>query len=447
MSTVQQRYAEQHSNALSTIMQSGRLRRSTLVMLRWMAVAGQSLALLIVAFVLKYELPTLTCFLMIALSAIFNIIVTISSPLDRRVNDKEAMIQLGFDVLQLAVLLWLTGGMMNPFSLLFVAPVVTSATTLSRSVFIGLSILTIMASFTLLYSHHPLPWKQGETFTLPHLYKVGNWSALIVSMIFTALYAWRVAIESRRMSEALSATEAVLAHEQKLSALGGLAAAAAHELGTPLATIQLTAKEMQREIEEDSPLLEDLNLVISQTNRCRDILKQLSHRGDEGDIIHDNISLGALMEQAASPYRNLGVVIEMNLSGDGPEPVVPRKAELIYGLKNFIENAVGFADEKVELSAHWSPQQVCLSIGDDGPGFDLTVLDRLGEPFVSGRHDESLAGGMGLGFFISKTLLERTGAHLRFGNVKNGGAKVEIIWPDDMLSLLALKTHNTPYNA
>ncbi len=409
---------------------SGRLRRSTLVLLRWMAIAGQTAAILLVAFGLGYQLPLPECFAMIGLSVMINLAVTFMLPLDRRVADLEALAQLGFDLVQLAALLWLTGGMNNPFALLFMAPVVTSATTLSRPVLAILGGMAASVSLFMVYDFRPLPWSESG-FELPFMFRMGAWSALIVGMFFTALYAWRSARESRRMSEALRATEAVLAHEQKLSALGGMAAAAAHELGTPLATIRLTAKELKREVKDGTHMAEDLDLLLSQTERCRDILKQLSKRGDAGDLYHDNLSYEILLDEACEPYDGIksGVSIDVELAGEGDPPIIQRRAELVYALKNLIENAVSFAETEVVLIGNWSSQDISLTIVDDGPGFDAAVRDRLGEPYVTARPEKKRAGGLGLGLFISKTLLERTGAKVRFANKTEGGARVSIIWP------------------
>ncbi len=409
---------------------SGRLRRSTLVLLRWMAIAGQTTAILLVAYGLGYDVPLLECFAVIGLSALVNLIVTFTLPLDRRVSDLEALAQLGFDLVQLAVLLWLTGGMNNPFALLFMAPVVTSATTLSRSVLALLGFLAASLSLYMVGNFQPLPWSEPD-FELPFMFRMGAWSALIVGMFFTSLYAWRSARESRRMSEALRATEAVLAHEQKLSALGGMAAAAAHELGTPLATIRLTAKEMKREAKAGTHMAEDIDLLLSQTERCREILNQLGKRGDAGDLYHDNLSLEVLLTEACEPYIGIksGISIDIDMAGAGEPPTVQRRAELMYALRNLIENAVSFATSKVVLSADWSDKDISLQITDDGPGFDAAVRDRLGEPYVTARAEKKRAGGLGLGLFISKTLLERTGAKVRFANRSDGGAIVSMVWP------------------
>jgi two-component system sensor histidine kinase RegB len=411
---------------------SGRLRRSTLITLRWTAVIGQVLAFIIIKWGLGFELPIWLGLAVISLSVILNIALILSLPLDRRVSDMEAVFQLGYDIIHLSVLLWMTGGMVNPFALLFLAPVVTAATTLNRKVFITLSGLTIITSLGLLFYHRPLPWNPAGAFDLPEIYTFGGWIALMVGIGFSSLYTWGAALETRRMSEALASTQAVLSDEQKLAALGSLAAAAAHELGTPLATIQITAKEMQREIPPGSPLAEDAALLRSQAERCRDILHQLTLRGDEKDPVHNSLSLEDLISEAAMPYFDPSgpVKIEMNIDGDTPAPRITRQAELIFGLKNFIENAMGFAQSVVKIETHWDDKNIKIMISDDGPGFNPRIRDRLGEPYVSGRQKDSKAGGLGLGVFIAKTLIERTGGHIAFGNDKTrGGAVVMINWP------------------
>lgn len=412
----------------------GSLRRYTLVLLRWGAIAGQTISLLIVSQVFGFSFPLLACALVIAASILVNIVVTAAMPLDRRVGDIEAALQLGFDILQLAVLLWLTGGITNPFSILFLAPVVTSATTLSRPVLFTLGCLSLALSFLLIFNHQPLPWSPAGAFTLPAIFKFGIWIAIMVGSVFTSLYAWRATKESRRMSAALAATEAMLAQEQKLSALGGLAAAAAHELGTPLATIQVTAKEMTRELDPESPLGEDAALMLSQAQRCRDILEQLSLRGDQGDAIHNALSLEDLLEEAAEPFIDRDKDIQITLVGDGPEPQIKRQPELLYALKNYIENAVDFAANTVELTATWTEDKITLTVDDDGPGIDPTLKDRLGQPYVTTRQKARRAGGLGLGVFISSTLIERTGGKVSYGKSPIKGARIQAIWPKTALS-------------
>jgi len=418
----------------------GFLRRHTLVLLRWAAVGGQVLTLLIVSLVLNFEYPVLACSLIVGFTALVNIIVTLTLPLGRRASDREAVLQLGFDIWQLAMLLWFTGGMINPFAILFLAPIVTSATTLSRRVLFSLSAFTLALSLGLLFNYQPLPWSPAGSFELPFTFRLGVLIAIAVGAGFTSLYAWRATKESRKMSAALAAAESMLAQEQKLSALGGLAAAAAHELGTPLATIQVIAKEMSRELPEDSPLGEDARLMLSQTQRCRGILEQLSLRGDEGDVIHDVLSVEALLEEAAEPFIGRDKDIYIHARGDdaanardGDGLEIRRQPELIYGLKNYIENAVNFAQMRVELTAQWTQQELIIHIDDDGRGFDPAIKNKLGQPYVTRRRKDSAAGGLGLGVFIASTLIERTSGRVDFTQSPSGGARVTLTWQRSML--------------
>ena len=416
---------------------SGRLRRSTLVTLRWTAVAGQAATLVIVSEVLGFSYPYLPAAIIVMLAALVNLGVTFALPLDRRVGTSEAISQLGFDTLQLASLLWFTGGMDNPFVLLFVAPVVTGATTLSKRVLFSIGGLAAFASLFLMFNHMPLPWSPAGSFTLPRYFTIALWVALMTGMVFTSIYAWQVSREGRRMSEALAATEAVLAQEQKLAALGGLAAAAAHELGTPLATMQLVANEMARELDPHTDMGEDAALLVQQAKRCRDILKQLGARGDKGEMMHDVMRLQSMLEEASEPYFGLGSQIEIKTYGEGQEPDLRRQAEILYGLKNYIENAVEFAESRVTLTGAWTREMVSISIEDDGPGFSAAVRARLGEPYVSDRGDSNkTAGGLGLGFFIAKTLIERTGGAVNFDNhPRSGGAFITLTWPIEKIAV------------
>lgn len=417
----------------SPVSTMGALRRQTLVALRWGAIAGQALALVIVSQVLDFAYPLLACGIVILTSVIVNLTVSLSWQLDRRVGDLEAFLQLGFDLLQLAALLWLTGGITNPFSILFLAPVVTASVTLSRWVVLALGTMALALSFGLVFFHQPLPWAPAGSFELPLIFRIGIWMAIFVGSIFTSLYAWRTTKESRKMSVALATAEAMLAQEQKLSALGGLAAAAAHELGTPLSTIQVVAREMSLELDPSTPLGEDAALILSQSQRCRDILEQLSVRGDQGDMIHDALSPEDLLEEVAEPYIGRDKDIVIQVEGDGAEPSLQRQPELLYALKNYVDNAVDFAAHRVVLSAQWDAAKLIIDIDDDGPGFDPALIGRLGQPYAStrsrGRADVELTKtGLGLGVFISATLIERTGGKVTYSRSPLGGARVRASW-------------------
>jgi two-component system sensor histidine kinase RegB len=356
--------------------------------------------------------------------------VTLFLPLDRRVSDVEAIAQLGFDIAQLALLLYFNGGIENPFAILFLAPVVTSATTLSKRVLATVAGLALVAATSLLFWHQPLPWIPGVDFELPRVFDVGMLAGIVVGPSFTSLYAWRATTESRTMSAALSMTEQRLAQEQKLSALGSLAAAAAHELGTPLATMNVVAKEMTRELPE-GPLLDDAKLLLEQSQRCRSILEQLALRGDTPDLIHETLSLEDLLEEAAEGFihRDKDLIVESREEDTRLPLTIRRRPELLYALKNFTENAVDFACSRVELTAEVAAGQITVTVDDDGPGFDAIVKPRLGQPYVTSRAKGRSAGGLGLGVFIASTLIERTGGTVRFTESPMGGARILCSWP------------------
>ena len=413
---------------------TGALRRYTLVLLRWAAVSGQIVTLLIVSQLLNFSVPVWPSLAVISAAIAVNVAVSTLLPLDRRVSDREAMLHLGFDILQLALLLYFNGGIENPFSILFLAAVVTSATTLSKRVLGTVAGLALASAVLLLFFHQPLPWMPGVPFNLPPVYDIGLLSGIVVGTAFTTLYAWRATSESRRMGAALSATEQRLAQEQKLSALGSLAAAAAHELGTPLSTITVVAKEMTRELTQPDQR-EDAQLVLEQAQRCRSILEQLALRGDTPDLIHEELSLEDLLEEAAEPYISRGkdIVVESRQSGSGLPISIRRRPELLYALKNFTENAVDFASDTVELTASTTQDDIQITVDDDGPGFEPLIRARLGQPYVTSRARSGSAGGLGLGVFIASTLVTRTGGTIAFERSPLGGARVRANWPIDAL--------------
>jgi two-component system sensor histidine kinase RegB len=409
------------------------------VLLRWLAVAGQTAIVLAMHFLLQFDLPLAACLGVIAVSAWVNVVLTFVSPGRKVARDWEAAGQLAFDVVQLSALLALTGGMQNPFSLLLIAPATVAAANLParQSLFVGL--MALLATCALALWSFPPPSPPGQSMDLPPLYEAGVWFATVIGIIFTAGYAWQAAAEAARMEVALAATEAVLAREQRLSALGGLAAAVAHELGTPLATIQVVAKELLRSTKPGDPVADDAALLVSQAERCRDILKQLSQKPDDGDIVHARLGLGQLLEESVEPYREIGPRIETLVEGPPGEfvPDVKRLPEVVHALSSWVENAADFAALVVTVTGYFDSEHICVEVKDDGPGFSPDVLAKLGEPYVTSRpHAEGSRShhqGMGLGFFIAKTLLERTGAVVSFGNSKAGGAVITAKWPRDRL--------------
>jgi len=420
---------------------SGRVRLRTLCNLRWLAIAGQSATLFIVYFGLNYRLPFWACATGIGISAALNVVLFLSYPPSHRLTNRDATVYLAFDVLQLAALLYLTGGILNPFTLMFLAPVVIAAATLNLSNTLILGGIALASVSVISIVHKPLPWAAGDAMDLPQLYQAGIWASLVIGIGFTSIYAWRIASEGARMSAGLAATQLALAREHRLAALGALATAAAHELGTPLGTIAVVARELERALPENSAEIEDVRLLRTQAERCRAILARLA---DPGAMLSatTRLPLGALLDGIVEPYRGEDIEIAVETQ-KGAEPQVWRAPELLHGLANFIENAADFARTSVRVQAAFDASEIRISVEDDGPGFSPDIFERIGEPYVTSRPGHYALGeseigpgaelgqhaGMGLGFFIAKTLLEQTGARVKALNLPGGGARVAVTWP------------------
>jgi two-component system sensor histidine kinase RegB len=425
------------------------VRLRTLSNLRWLAIAGQSAALFLVYFALGYSLPILYCAIAIAISAGLNTVLALRYPAAHRLTNREATFYLAFDVLQLAALLFLTGGIANPFALMFVAPVVIAAATLNLGNVLILAFIAFASVSVIAVKHRPLPWPEGDTLLLPQLYQAGIWTALVIGIGFTSVYAWRIASESARMSAGLAATQLALSREHRLAALGALATAAAHELGTPLGTIAVVARELERALvaggAENSPEVEDVRLLREQAERCRTIIARLANPEEALLGATARLPLGALLDDICDPHRGEDLDIRVTITAPPGEPAVPqvwRAPELLHGLGNIIENAADFARTLVAVSASWDAQFLHVSVTDDGPGFAPEIFEALGEPYITSRPGHHALGdadlgpagaldtheGMGLGFFIAKILLEQTGGVVRAVNPPGGGAQVAIRW-------------------
>ena len=423
-----------------------RLRVDTLVRLRWLAIAGQSAAVLGTYFGLGFNLPIGPCLLAIAVSAALNLTLRLRLSRTHRLADGPAAALLAFDILQLSALLFLTGGIENPFVMLFLAPVMISAVSLPGRLTLALAALMIACATGLTVEHMPLPWYDSEHLALPLLYRVSIWVALVLGAAFIGIYAARVAEEARRLGDALTATELVLAREQHLTQLDGLAAAAAHELGTPLATIALVTAELRKQTPQNVSMKDDLALLAQEIARCRTILGKLTSLSEESDGVFDRMKLGQLIEEVVDPQRHFGVEVKVSQNGEGPEPVCLRNPGLMYGLGNLVENAIDFARSEVCIQASWSAQAVTVTIEDDGPGFAPDVLAHLGEPYFTTRTDRRSkieeGSGLGLGLFIAKTLLERSGASVKMANaeVPNTGARITVRWSRELFERGRLAT-------
>lgn len=410
------------------------VRLDTLVRLRWLAIIGQTTAVLVVEYGLNFDFPVYACLAVIALSAWLNIGLRLRFHLTQRLEPDRAAWLLAFDVAELAMLLFLTGGLQNPFSFLFLGPVLLSATALPPRFTLMLGGFAVACATALVFVHYPLPWDPEDPLLLPPIYMMGVWLSILLAIGFIGAYAWQITEEARQLSDALAATELVLAHEQHLSQLDGLAAAAAHELGTPLSTISVIAKELQNAIPANSPHGDDIKLLREQAARCRDILAKITELSSGEPF--DRTPITALIEEVVAPHRNFGVAIDVTMPEDrASEPLGARNPAILYGLGNIVENAVDFAAERVTVAAYWDDDFMDVVIGDDGPGFAPEILTKIGEPYVTTRRrrpntNDEEPTGLGLGFFIAKTLLERSGASLSFANrtLPERGAVIRLRW-------------------
>lgn len=443
------RMASSSSGLLPKDIDSDWVRLRTLIVLRWMAIAGQIAAITVADLYYDIHLPIGLCYLVVGASIIANLVSSYIYPATKRLSENEALLTLMFDLSQLSLLVFLTGGLANPFALLILAPVTISATALELRTTVILGSFAIALMTFAAFVNVPLQLPDGTPLQIPDIFKFGFWLSIVVGIIFLSLYARRVATEIRSMSNALLATQMALAREQKLTDLGGVVAAAAHELGTPLATIKLISTEMMDDLADRPELLEDMRLIRDQADRCRDILRSMGRAGKD-DLHLRQAPFAAVLREAAEPHLGRGKRVEFTvqaLPGSSDlHPTVMRKPEVIHGMRNLIQNAVDFARTTVWIEAEWSATTLCARIVDDGAGFPPQILGRIGDPFVRARAPgQDLAvrpeyEGMGLGLFIAKTLLERTGAELSFANASDpflakaeqqekSGAIVEVRWP------------------
>ncbi|MFY9209773.1 MAG: ActS/PrrB/RegB family redox-sensitive histidine kinase [Aestuariivita sp.] len=442
-----------HTGLISEQERSSWIRLRTLILLRWIAIAGQLTAITVAQRMYNIQLELGLCYLAVGVSVIGNLIAIFVFPENKRLSETENFLMVLFDLLQLSFLLYLTGGLHNPFALLLLGPVTISATvmTLRSTVIIGgtaIILVTLLAEF-----HLPLRTEQGFILRIPDIFVFGNWAAIIIATMFMGAYSRRVSTEMHSMGDALAATQMALAREQKLTDLGGVVAAAAHEMGTPLATIKLASSELIEELEGYPELKEDAILIREQADRCRDILRDMGRAGKD-DLHLRQAPLSAVVQEAAEPHMRRGKTIHFEegpiADGDYTQPSILRKPEVIHGLRNLIQNAVDFARANIWVEAIWTDDLISVRILDDGRGYPSHLIGRIGDPFVRRRRLDTEGRarpeyeGMGLGLFIAKTLLERTGAELTFSNGSDPfqnitsdknrrGAIVEVVWPRAMI--------------
>lgn len=428
------------------------IRLRTFVVLRWIAIFGQVAAITIAVQYYNLQLNLELCFLVIGVSTIANLVAMFIFPESKRTTHTQLLLMILFDIIQLGALLYLTGGLHNPFSLLILVPIAISATVLRarETVFLGLVTIAI----TTLVGLYNIPLRTGDGLILqmPDVFVFGFWVAILIGTVFLGLYVRRVTVEIDSMSDALLATQMALSREQKLTDLGGVVAAAAHELGTPLATIKLVTGELIDDLKSMPEQQEDVELIRSQVDRCRDILRSMGQIGKD-DLHLRYAPFSTVVEEAAQPHMDRGKSVIITLCpSDGDvleQPDVRRQPEVVHGLRNLIQNAVDFSNTTVWVDIKWDATNISVKIIDDGNGFPPNLINRIGDPFMRPRRaaQEKRPGyeGMGLGLFIAKTLLERSGAELSFANgfdpflseselPERCGAIVQVTWPRDTIS-------------
>nr|WP_233488739.1 ActS/PrrB/RegB family redox-sensitive histidine kinase [Rhodovulum sp. 12E13] len=425
------------------------VRLRTLIVLRWIAIVGQLAAIETARHYFDIELPVGLCYLAVGVAIMANLVAILVYPENKRLSEAETTLTLMFDVAQLSFLLFLTGGMNNPFAVMILTPVTVAASALRLRSAAILGATAVALVSVLAVSYIPLRSASGDVLEMPEIFRFGFWMAIVIGVAFLALYARRVSMEINSMSDALLATQMALAREQKLTDLGGVVAAAAHELGTPLATIKLVSTELIDELDGQETLREDAELIRDQADHCRDILRSMGRAGKD-DLHMRQAPLDSVIREAAEPHRDRGKDIRFDVApeagADARQPQIWRRPEVIHGLRNLVQNAVDFSSTTVWVDARWTDDTVSIRIADDGEGFPTTLLGRIGDPFMRARKSAAERGkrpeyeGMGLGLFIAKTLLERSGAELSFANgsdlfatpgdrADRSGALVEVMWP------------------
>jgi two-component system sensor histidine kinase RegB len=409
-----------------------RLTLAFVIQIRWLLIAGELLVVLICR-ATGLRAPYGPFLVLIVVAAAFNLAMSLGGQGRRPAREWELALQLAFNILQLSALLFLSGGVANPFMLMLIAPISLSAATLKPRYALILGALAVAAVTVMTFWGEPLPWRDADVPHPPLMYRLFIGGATLSGIVLMGGYAWRAAADAARMELALSVTQAVLAREQRLSALGGLAAAAAHELGTPLATISVVAKELARSAPE-GPVREDAELLVSQAERCREILRRLTEEPETDDAVHARMTLLQFANEVIEPHLDTLIRVEAVVTGPPGmrPPEIRRMPEVLHAMTSLVDNAVDFARSEVLVSVRFDQAGVSVEVRDDGPGFQSEVIGRLGQPYVtsrpSGEGSRSGHVGMGLGFFIAKTLLERTGAVMEFHNARRGGAVIATRW-------------------
>ena len=414
------------------------LKLRTLNLIHWTAIFGQFFAVIIAYFYFEISFSIYFCILLILLSVVLNILVSIFYPLTKILNYNETFFILVFDLLQLVGLLFLTGGLTNPFSVLILAPLVIAATYLDLKRIIIITMIAIISLNFLAFFYYPLESavlgiSQNE-FSRFEIFLI--WSALIIAAIFLTFYCFRVADDSRKTREALRETQLSLSNQEKVSALMGLTAAAVHELGTPLSTISVITKELVNN-NNDKQVEEDLNVIQSQLKRCSDILERLRSNSldDKDNEFINQLDFIRLINEITSSYNNnnIHVIITNDPYFENTNVTIPRSAEMVHSITNVVDNAFKFAKSQIDINLINEKEYIIIEVADDGPGFASEIFPFLGEPYI--KNNNAKKQGLGLGLFISKNLLAKSQGEIKFLHRKGGGGMVKIILSKNHLNL------------
>ena len=414
-----------------------RITLETLINIRWIAIVGQFFTVSVVEYFLKFEFPYFGTLTLIFLSALVNVYLEINKSKFLTINNFYATLSIFYDLVQLILLLFMTGGLSNPFSILIIVPTTISVTYLSRGSSQFIVTCSIIFSTVIAFYHMPLPYPVNESLVLPKYYNIGLWLSLGIGIIFLGNYAYQLGRDNRVRSTALSRLEEELTKEKVINSVGGMAAAAVHELATPLATISLVSKELQKQLKDNSNIKEDINLLIEQSERCSSILKDIAQRKQKDEFI-ENISPKELINEIVFSLNNISNkeinVENLNLN---QRMKMTKKTEISYALRNFIENSIKFAKNKINIEIDQNKKRTAITISDDGDGFNKDIIANLGQPYLHSDNIKKNKKGMGLGVFISKSLLERCLAQVTFRNNKSlPGASVKIVWNNSQLENL-----------
>lgn len=414
-----------------------RITLETLINIRWIAIVGQFFTVSVVEYFLKFEFPYFGTLTLIFLSALVNVYLEINKSKFLTINNFYATFSIFYDLIQLILLLFMTGGLSNPFSILIIVPTTISVTYLSRGSSQFIMTCSIIFSTVIAFYHLPLPYPVNESLVLPKYYNIGLWLSLGIGIIFLGNYAYQLGRDNRVRTTALSRLEEELTKEKVINSVGGMAAAAVHELATPLATISLVSKELQKQLKDNSNIKEDINLLIEQSERCSSILKDIAQRKQKDEFI-ENISPKELINEIVFSLNNISNkeinVENLNLN---QRMKMTKKTEISYALRNFIENSIKFAKNKINIEIDQSKKRTAITISDDGDGFNKDIIANLGQPYLHSDNIKKNKKGMGLGVFISKSLLERCLAQVTFRNNKSlPGASVKIVWNNSQLENL-----------